>query len=90
MRLHINKKSTKKKNLLKDNEDRIIGLVNDYLYPIKKIDRYDLSKTNIIRIAKHHKDTCIGVECDISLYELLQVAISAGLEFTDEEVSLFM
>ena len=36
MRLHINKKSTKKKNLLKDNEDRIIGLINDYLYPIKK------------------------------------------------------
>ncbi len=37
MKLYINKKPTKKKkNLLKDNEDRIIGLVNDYLYPIKK------------------------------------------------------
>ena len=47
-------------------------------------------KDNIIRIAKHHKEYCAGAVCDISLHQLLQVAILAELKFTDEEKKLFL
>ena len=47
-------------------------------------------KDNIIRIAKHHKEYCTGAVCDISLHQLLQVAILAELKFTDEEKKLFL
>ena len=50
----------------------------------------DTYKANIIRIAKHHKKHCEGMECNISLYQLLKVALIAGLEFTNEEKRLFL
>ncbi len=47
-------------------------------------------KENLIRVAKHHKEYCIGAECNISLYQLLQVAVLAELKFSDKEKSLFL
>ena len=51
----------------------------------QKVSENEVLKENLIRLAKHHKIHCDGIDCDISLMYLLKVAEKAGLEFTNEE-----
>ena len=42
-------------------------------------------KMNTIRLVNRHKLDCHRVECNISLFLLVEMAEKAGVEFTKEE-----
>ena len=50
----------------------------------------ELWKQNLIKLAKHHRESCKGGECDISLYLLLHMAEKLKIKFTDKEKELFI
>ncbi len=47
-------------------------------------------KLNILKIARHHRGTCDGEACDISLMDLAETARLAGIRWADEELKEFM
>lgn len=47
-------------------------------------------KRNSLALARHHKKTCFGEECDISLFMLLYMATDAGVKFTEKEAREFL
>ena len=47
-------------------------------------------KMNLLRIAKHHKRTCPGENCDVSLFALGITGRRAGLKFTKKEEMTFI
>lgn len=49
----------------------------------------DAYKLNIIELVKHHRKTCEGETCNISLNMVLQMLKLAGYKFTEEEERLF-
>jgi hypothetical protein len=42
-------------------------------------------KRELIRFAEHHKKTCEGATCNMSLRSLLEVGEKAGIGFTQQE-----
>jgi hypothetical protein len=50
----------------------------------------DAYKINVLAIVRHHKKTCEGEECDISLLMILQMAEQCGVKFTEEERREFL
>ena len=42
-------------------------------------------KQNAIRMARHHRKTCAGAECNITLYGLFRLLELAGIALTKEE-----
>jgi hypothetical protein len=52
--------------------------------------RKELLKENLIRTAQHHRETCKGADCNISLCLLKELGEKAGLKFTREESHLFL
>lgn len=47
-------------------------------------------KMNAIALAKHHRETCPGETCDVSLLMLRLMAEEVGVVFTKEEAELFI
>lgn len=47
-------------------------------------------KDNILAIARHHRAYCEGEKCTISLVLLMIVATVAGIEFSEEEIRVFL
>lgn len=54
------------------------------------IKREELWKKNVLRMAEHHKKHCEGRKCNVSLYALMKMSEAAGVEFTEEESTLFV
>ena len=50
----------------------------------------EVLKQNVLRLAKHHKATCPGEECNISLHMLAVVLKRAGIKITEEENRSFL
>jgi hypothetical protein len=42
-----------------------------------------------LRICEHHKRTCDGATCNISLAQLKEMALTAGAVLTPEEIKEF-
>ena len=47
-------------------------------------------KHNTLELAKHHKRTCDGELCNISLLTLRLMAEECGVKFTNEEKKVFI
>lgn len=53
-------------------------------------ERDNVLKMNALNLARHHKKTCEGEECNISLLLLLEVLLQAGILVTDDEKREFL
>lgn len=49
-----------------------------------------IRKQNLINLVKHHRKTCDGESCNISLYLILELAEKAGMKFTKKEREYFI
>lgn len=49
-----------------------------------------VSKENLILLAKHHKMYCSSGDCGVSLIILLILGKKAGLKFTNKEMEVFI
>lgn len=52
--------------------------------------RAALHKHTALALCEHHKRTCDGATCNISLYSIRLMAEEAGVEFTPEEAAMFV
>lgn len=50
----------------------------------------ELMKFNIIQLARHHRKTCEGEDCNISLHLLYTTAKKAGVKFSKKETEYFL
>ena len=56
---------------------------------IQEITEAEALKINAIHIANHHKKTCEGCECNISLYMLRRLLDLADIELSEKEKESF-
>jgi len=52
---------------------------------MSKITELEAMKFNTLWLAAHHRKTCDGEACNISLLMLMQMAEKAGIIFTEDE-----
>jgi hypothetical protein len=50
----------------------------------------EVYKLNALELAKHHRRTCGGEHCVISLWILKDMAEKLGVKFTEEEIKEFL
>lgn len=71
---------------------RVFASKEEALNHYNNTRRYDkdLIKRNIIRLVEHHKRTCDGPDCNISLMLVRDLVELAGIELSEEERREFM
>ena len=47
-------------------------------------------KRTLLELCQHHKETCDGPECTISLWTVREVFEFLGIELTEEELKVLM
>ncbi len=57
---------------------------------MKAITEHEALKINAINLATHHRRTCDGQTCNISLSQIYTLLKRAGIELTDEERRVFL
>lgn len=50
-----------------------------------QVTELEAMKLNTLWLAAHHRKTCDGESCNISLIVLMQMAEKAGITFTEDE-----
>lgn len=50
----------------------------------------DALKANVIRIAQHHRQTCPGESCQVSLFQLVMLLDRAGIRLNNQELREFL